>query len=259
MKKKALSIAIAVMLTFVSTQGLGMTAQASTQPSPWAVDYVERAIELSIVPQNLQANYTQPTTRAEFAALAVTLYEKVTGSTVTGRMRFNDTVDIDVQKAGYLGVTTGVGNGNFNPNGQLTREQAAVMLARLANVIGQPLPQSAPTFADNWQLSVWAYEAVGQVQAAGIMGGVGDNRFAPSGNYTREQSIVTILRLFERLYVSEDINVNPEASTADVEEDGEGRIVPIIPESYQVYESDDDDYWGEGDMNLIGSWDDFDF
>jgi len=256
MKKKALSIA--VMLVFVLTQGFGMIAQASTQPSPWAVDYVEMAIELNIVSQNLQANYTQPTTRAEFAALAVTLYEKVTGSTVTGRMRFNDTVDIDVQKAGYLGVTTGVGNGNFNPNGQLTREQAAVMLARLADVIGQPLSQSAPTFADNWQLSSWAYDAVGQVQAAGIMGGVGDNRFAPSGNYTREQSIVTILRLFERLYVSEDSTADLEASTADIEEDAENRTTPV-PTVSTDYDDELNSYTGELDWDLIGNWDDFEF
>jgi hypothetical protein len=31
------------------------------------------------------------------------------------------------------------------------------------------------------------------------MGGVGDNRFDPQGTYTREQSIVTIIRLFDLL------------------------------------------------------------
>ena len=167
--------------------------------SPWAVEYVSTAIAAGLVPQNLQSNYTNATTRAEFAALAVALYETTTGRTIRGRTTFNDTVDLNVQRAGYLGIVNGVGNGNFNPNGQLTREQAAVMLARLANVIGQPLPQSTPTFADNAQISSWAFEAVGQAQAVGIMGGVGDNRFAPSGDYTREQSIVTILRLFELL------------------------------------------------------------
>jgi len=167
--------------------------------SPWAVGYVSAAIAAGLVPQHLQSNYTQATTRAEFTALAVALYETTTGRTIRGRTTFNDTVDLNVQRAGYLGIVNGVGNGNFNPNGQLTREQAAVMLARLANVIGQPLPQSAPTFADNAQISSWAFDAVGQAQAVGIMGGVGDNRFAPSGDYTREQSIVTILRLFELL------------------------------------------------------------
>jgi len=168
-------------------------------PSAWAVSFVEQAVAAGLVPQGLQSNYTAPTTRAEFAALAVALYETTTDSTIAGRTAFNDTTDVNVQKMGYLGVVTGVGGGSFAPNGQLTREQAAVMLARLADAIGQPLPQSAPTFADNTQISSWAFDAVGQAQAAGIMGGIGDNRFAPSGDYTREQSIVTILRLFELL------------------------------------------------------------
>jgi len=103
------------------------------------------------------------------------------------------------KKMGYLGVVTGVGNGNFNPNGMLTREQAAVMIVRLSDAIGQPLQPSASTFADNAQISSWAVDAVGQMQATGIMGGVGDNNFAPQGDYTREQSIITILRLLEML------------------------------------------------------------
>ena len=168
-------------------------------PSPWATEHVTRAIELSLVPQNLQSNYTQATTRAEFTALAVALYETVTGTEITGRMEFNDTDDVNVQKMAYLGVVQGVGRGNFAPNAGLTREQAAVMLVRLADAIGQPFPPSAPTFADNAQMSSWAIEAIGQMQASGIMGGVGSNRFDPQGAYTREQSIITVLRLFNIL------------------------------------------------------------
>jgi len=168
-------------------------------PSPWAQEGVSRALTLGLVPSTLQTAYSQPTTRAEFAALAVALYETATGRVITGRMEFNDTSDINVQKMGYLGVVAGVGGGNFAPNNTLTREQAAVMLARLADVIGQPLPPSDPTFADNANISLWATDAVGQIQAAGIMGGVGNNQFAPSDEYTREQSIITILRLFDIL------------------------------------------------------------
>ena len=168
-------------------------------PSSWAVEPVNAAIAAGLVPQNLQSGYSQTTTRAEFAALAVALYETVTGAEITGRMQFNDTNDISVEKMGYLGVVTGVGYGNFAPNSTLTREQAAVMLARLANVLEQPLPPSAPTFADNAQLSSWAVDGVGEMQASGIMGGVGDNRFDPQGLYTREQSIVTMMRLFDLL------------------------------------------------------------
>ena len=73
------------------------------------------------------------------------------------------------------------------------------MLSRLIAQIDQPLPIIVPTFADNAQIASWATQAVGQIQAAGIMGGVGNNQFNPTGNFTREQSIITMLRLFEEL------------------------------------------------------------
>ena len=100
---------------------------------------------------------------------------------------------------GGLGVVTGVGYGNFDPNGTLTRQQAAVILVRLASVIGQPLSSVAPTFADNANISSWAIEAIGQMQSTGIMDGVGNNNFDPSGQFTREQSIITMLRMFDML------------------------------------------------------------
>jgi len=167
--------------------------------STWAHDGIIGAFELGLIPQALQNNFTANTSRAEFSALAVALYETVTGRVIAGRMQFNDTTDINVQKMGYLGVVTGVGGGNFAPNDTITREQAAVMIARLANAMRRPLPLASATFADNADISSWAIEGVGQVQGVGIMGGVGNNVFAPRGMYTREQSIITMLRLFDLL------------------------------------------------------------
>ena len=165
----------------------------------WAHNGIIQAHTHGLIPQNLQTNFTANATRAEFAAFAVALYETVTGREITERATFNDTNDINVQKMGGLGVVGGVGNGNFNPNGTITRQEAAVMLSRLIERIDQPLPIVAPTFADNAQIAGWATQAVGQIQAAGIMGGVGNNQFNPTGQFTREQSIVTMLRLFEEL------------------------------------------------------------
>jgi hypothetical protein len=165
--------------------------------SAWAHEGITNAIELGLVPQNLQSDYTQATTRAEFTALAVALYETVMEREITGRVTFNDTNDVNVQKMAYLGVVTGVGDDNFAPNNQLTREQAATMLSRLMAAMDSPRPDVAPTFADNASISEWAFEAVGHMQATGIMGGVGNNNFDPHGDYTREQSIITILRLFD--------------------------------------------------------------
>ena len=70
---------------------------------------------------------------------------------------------------------------------------------KIPHVIGQPLPVSAPTFADNAQVSSWALKPWGKCRKARPMGGVGNNNFSPSGDYTREQSIITILRFFDVL------------------------------------------------------------
>jgi len=170
-----------------------------TAASSWAREGISEALALDLVPQPLQNYYTNNITRAEFTAIAVLLYETITGTEITGRVTFNDTADINIQKAAYLGIITGTGNNNFSPNMPFNREQAAVIISRLAEAIGQPLPTQDTTFADNAEISSWAIVQVGQAQAAEIMGGVGSNRFNPQGPFTREQSIITMLRLFDFL------------------------------------------------------------
>ena len=167
------------------------------QPSAWAAPQVNAAISANLVPLSLQSKYTQAATRADFCALAVALYESATKTTITERKMFNDTNDVNVQKMGALGVVTGVGNGNFSPDAMLTREQAAVMLCRLADVIGKPLEKEGAAFADMSQIASWALESVGRIQVSGIMNGVGNNMFAPQAAYSREQSMITILRLYD--------------------------------------------------------------
>ena len=166
-------------------------------PSGWALNYVQTAVNEGIVPQNLRGSFTRATTRAEFAALAVALYETVMGYEIVGRMQFNDTQDVNVQKMGALGVVLGVGYNNFAPNDPLTRAQAATMIARLAAAMNQPLAAVPADFPDNAEIPAWAMTSVGQVQAARIMTGADHGMFWPQWDYTREQSIVTMLRLFD--------------------------------------------------------------
>ncbi len=163
-------------------------------PSAWAADTVDRAIARGIVPQYLQGQYRTPITRAEFCALATQLYESVCG-TITQRKSFYDTSDINIQKMAALGVVNGVGNNMFSPDQELTREQAATMLARLADALDVSLTASAATFSDNGLIHSWAFAAVGKMQASGIMNGVGNNNFSPLTNYTRQESIITMIRM----------------------------------------------------------------
>ena len=180
-------------ITFV----VGTPPSPFASPSPWAADRVDAAVAQDLVPVPLQSQYALSITRAEYCALAVRLYEKHTGKVITKRRSFYDTKDANVEKMAGIGVVSGVGDNMFDPTAELTREQAAVMLARLSEAFGKPLPKQTAAFNDSAAISDWAFESVGQVQAAGIMSGTGDNAFAPKDPYTREQSIVTIMRLFD--------------------------------------------------------------
>jgi len=167
--------------------------------SSWAASYVHAAIAENLVPERLQSDFARAITRAEFCSLVVALYESRMG-TIQGREAFTDTSDTNVERAAYIGVVLGVGDGRFNPAATLTREQAAVMLARLAVSMSDenPFHRRMPlTFADAGDMSSWAVESVEAVVSVSVMSGVGDNRFAPRQPYTREQSIATIMRLLD--------------------------------------------------------------
>ena len=188
----------AALVCIAMAAAAGTPAIAAETPSRWAASLVYEAIADGIVPASLQSNYTQTTTRAEFCALAVAVYEAVKGE-ITGRTTFTDTSDINVEKAASVGIVSGVAPGRFDPAERLTREMAAAMLSNLAHAAEQPLPQRSAAFADNGSISQWAFGSVGRVQAAGIMTGITADTFAPKDPYTREQSIVTAARMFDLL------------------------------------------------------------
>lgn len=175
-------------------------SSAEDTPSSWAQSEISRSLKLGIIPASLQGGYRKNITRGEFCALAVAMYEKAGGEKIKKLATFSDSNDINVRKMGAVGVLQGVGGNKADPNGTLTREQAATMLARLADALGKPLKSQKLTYSDKNDIAYWAYSSVGMVSGSGIMNGVGDSRFSPKGSYTREQSIATMLRLYD--YVS---------------------------------------------------------
>ena len=98
------------------------------------------------------------------------------------------------------GVINGKSATTFDPQGQITRQEAATILYRLCNALGYKLPKgNADNFADSTKIAPWAKDAVAAVSAAGIMNGVGNNNFAPTAVYSCEQSALTLLRTYNLL------------------------------------------------------------
>jgi hypothetical protein len=104
---------------------------------------------------------------------------------------FIDTSDSYILAAFALNIVSGAGGGTFNPNGQFSREQAAVMIMNACRAIGANTENPpASGFADIGSAASWAHNGINFAQANDIMSGSGGN-FNPSGIYTRQESIVT--------------------------------------------------------------------
>ena len=105
---------------------------------------------------------------------------------------FTDTSDPDILAASALKITSGVGNNQFNPGGQFSREQAATMIMNACRAIGANVSNPpASGFADIGTAEGGAVDAINFCRANGIMSGTGNDNFSPKAVYTREQSIVT--------------------------------------------------------------------
>lgn len=169
--------------------------------SGWALEQVNRAIGAGLMTYRDNVNLQANAYRVDFAALAVRLYETATGKTapLPEGNPFEDAENEDVLKAYALGLINGTSETRFSPYDYLSREQAATILARLADVLGYDLPGQTLTFADAASVNTWAADAVGRLSAAGIMNGVGGNRFDPQDDFTAEQSVLTVLRMYEQV------------------------------------------------------------
>ena len=116
-----------------------------TNASDWAIPELENAIAVGVYPAALEnKDLTADITRAEQAALTVKIYEAVTGKEApSGENPFTDTTDAEIVKAFKLGITSGTTATTFSPDDNLTREQAAAMLARAVSYTHLTLPTMA--------------------------------------------------------------------------------------------------------------------
>ena len=209
---------------------VGGSAGAAREPwkkaSDWALENLGKAYNNGLIPNILiNADLTSPITRAEFAAVSIQLYERLSGMTapVAPASTFTDTQNTDILKAYAISVVSVTGGGKFDPDALLNREQAAVMLTNVYKAVyweGWNRDNNAAytahsldskgvaPFADDAKISDWAKSSVYFMYKNGIVGGMGGNIFAPKNttaaeavsgyaNATREQALIMSQKTFE--------------------------------------------------------------
>jgi len=194
--------------------------------SAWSMSEVTEANMHNLIPETLKKkDLSKPVTRAEFAAISVQLYEKLTEQDVSVvKTPFTDIAGSEdasaIAKAYGVGITDGVAQTQFAPTTNINREQLATMLCRtikaytfpewtLSNDANYYLDTSGVTkFADDGDISDYAKPSVYYLTKLGIIKGIDATHFAPRNisprdetlgyaTATREQAIALSLRIFK--------------------------------------------------------------
>lgn len=189
----------------------GETAPAAAVSS-WAQNEVDMAYYMGLLPSFLLTDFTAKITREEFSMMIMSVVSKSLGMDNSEILEhfgkkvnsgvFTDTKNEAALVANAIGILNGRGNGIFDPNSSITRQEAATMLyntAKLLEIEGG----NENVFADDASIASWAKTAVAYISSVrdritgnAVMGGVGNNEFGPLGTYTKEQAILTMVRLF---------------------------------------------------------------
>ncbi len=176
----------------------------------WAKQDVERLASKLII-SGVAANRFAPDqsiTRAEFAALLV----RSLGLATKPAASDPQFVDVDakawyapaVETAAKAGLVQGTDAKHFAPNGPITREQIAVMIAKALELTGAATGETddgkaLSSLADRDSISPWAKEAVAQSVAAGIIGGYPDGTFAPQQRATRAEAAAMLKHFLQHV------------------------------------------------------------
>ena len=190
--------------------------------SSWAKPEIEKAAACNLLPYELTDKYKKNITRQQFCNLIYRLIATEFYPYSDSRMgewsaidniinerqlrqkvnsvSFTDFQDDKIKFLSGAGIILGMGDGTFAPNSSITREQAATILSRTAEFLGNKkiIPAGYDKMYDDEEfISEWAKSSIGSMKAMNIMKGVSETEFDPQGSYTVEQAIATMVRLYE--------------------------------------------------------------
>lgn len=161
----------------------------------WGYDAICALVEQSVISGYPDGSFRPNgnVTRAEFVKMLGSAFHLVGG----GTLPFDDVTPSDwyynyILAAYANGVVGGVSETAFNPDGEITREDACVIVHRYLSGLGV-LKDTRASFADEAEFASYAAEAISSLAGNGIVNGVGDNRFDPKARINRASCAVLIL------------------------------------------------------------------
>ena len=199
--KRLLSVFLALAILCSVLPLAGASGFSDVKAGSWYAEAVEYAVKNNLM-NGVGGGKFAPDTKMSRAMLVTVLW-RYAGSPEEGTNSFTDVengqwYEKAVAWAAKNGVVTGVGNGKFDPDGTVTREQLAAVLYRYSNAQGMDTSRQASlnVFPDGGKVSAWAVQALSWAVAEGLVGG-SDGKLLPQGNATRAQVATILMRYIE--------------------------------------------------------------
>lgn len=178
----------------------------------WSRPFAQQAAAKSLLPYEFTSIYGNNISREQFCILLGNMIAVKEGyysiedymqgtSQAYLRNYFEDCAGVDnsVNILYALGIVSGTDATHFEPQGELTREQAATLLSKAAERYWSLEIETSLTYEDAWLISEWARFYVTWVNENGVMTGITTESFVPQGAYTVEQAVATMVRLYNLL------------------------------------------------------------
>ena len=178
-------------------------------PKPWEWSHagIDYAIENGLM-NGVSTTKFEPD-ESMTRAMLVTVLWRYAGEPNEGVNNFTDVPNGTwytkaVAWAAHNGVVNGVGNGRFDPDGEITREQMAVILFRYCGSIGIDTSARADlsAFPDAPKVSGYAVEALSWAVKTGLITGSAEGGkvyLEPQGNATRAQGATILMRFIKNV------------------------------------------------------------
>lgn len=169
------------------------------QPGAWYEDAVQFAYDEGIMTGTSKTTFEPNTTTTR--GMIVSILHRLEGNPVVTEEAFSDVSADDwygkaVAWASSEGIVGGYGDGTFQPNKAITREEMASILYRYAQYKDQDVSARADLtkYTDADQVGAWAEEVMQWANAEGLINGMTEDTLVPQGNATRAQ----VAAMFQR-------------------------------------------------------------
>ena len=175
-------------------------------PNAWYYAAVQNALDKGLM-AGTGAGIFSPNAKLTRAMVVQILYSMEGKPTVSGSPNFTDVAAnawyaAAVKWAADNGIVSGMGNGTFAPNANVTREQLALILMGYAKAEGRDVSAAtnlAP-YTDASRISAWAQSGMKWAVGAGIISGRTATTLDPLGTATRAEMAQMILKF--------EVNIN---------------------------------------------------